>query len=640
MQIRCKGLLLFLCLAFALAFNSCGGGGGGGGKETTQNPIPSINSLTPTSGIAGNASLTITINGSGFIAGSIARWNGSNRTTTFVGNTKLTALISASDIAAAGTARVLVFNPTPGGGASSAVVFPINNPVPTVSSVNPSNKVVGGPSFALTVNGSNFLPSSEVRWNGSSRATTFVGSMQLTALISASDIVALGTAQVLVYNPVPGGGVSNAAILSINNPVPAISSLSPTNNPVGAPEFTLSVNGSGFLPSSMIRWKGTVRITTFVSSAQLTAAIPADELVSPGTASVVVNNPSPGGGASNSIDFVISLYPYNWTYLGFPTVDGKSYANTLQIVIDPEDHRILYVDVNDRGLFISRDGGNSWIYAVKENILGYGVIALDPSDANRLFYAKSTNLYVTNNRGISWNLVATLDPSTYVASLVVSKLDPHTIYVGTCGSRFYRSMDDGVTWQSFLYGPSVGTHNFKPYTLAEDPIEGILYAGGEFGEAHPHPSEPFLRSLDGGATWEDVAPRDANGQSTMGIAASSAINPTSHKLYVLPEGNVVHTSIDRGLTWKRATNWYLHAALLRDANQDKRFFGGLHNNGLNANGGAFVSADDAELFYHFGLEGISVSYLALSGDSQYLFASGYTYGIYVTTLPPPSSPEQ
>jgi hypothetical protein len=54
------------------------------------------------------------------------RWNGSNRTTTFVSSTQLTATIPASDIAVAGTAQVTVFTPTPGGGTSSAQTFTIN----------------------------------------------------------------------------------------------------------------------------------------------------------------------------------------------------------------------------------------------------------------------------------------------------------------------------------------------------------------------------------------------------------------------------------------------------------------------------------------------------------------------------------
>ena len=58
----------------------------------------------------------------------MVRWGGSDRTTTYVSATQLTASITASDIATAGAASVTVFNPTLGGGISNMVSFRINAP--------------------------------------------------------------------------------------------------------------------------------------------------------------------------------------------------------------------------------------------------------------------------------------------------------------------------------------------------------------------------------------------------------------------------------------------------------------------------------------------------------------------------------
>jgi hypothetical protein len=66
------------------------------------------------------------------------------------------------------------------------------------------------------VAGTNFLSSSVVRWNGASRTTTYVSGTQLQAAIPASDIAALGTAQVSVFTPPPGGGTSGALTFSIS----------------------------------------------------------------------------------------------------------------------------------------------------------------------------------------------------------------------------------------------------------------------------------------------------------------------------------------------------------------------------------------------------------------------------------------
>ena len=83
---------------------------------STTNPVPTLTSISPSSATAGDAAFTLTVNGSSFVNGATVRWNGADRTTTFVSATQLTAAIPASDIAAAGTAQVTVFDPTPGGG--------------------------------------------------------------------------------------------------------------------------------------------------------------------------------------------------------------------------------------------------------------------------------------------------------------------------------------------------------------------------------------------------------------------------------------------------------------------------------------------------------------------------------------------
>jgi hypothetical protein len=182
------------------------------------NPVPTITSLSPTSVTAGPAAFTLTVNGTNFVSNSAVQWNGSNRTTTFMSSTQLTAAITAADIASAGTASVTVLNPSSGGGTSNSVSFTItqsNNSVPVVTSLSPTSVTAGGAAFTLTVNGTKFVSNSTVQWNGSNRTTTFVSSTQLRASIPAGDIAATGSASITVFNPAPGGGVSNSQVLDI-----------------------------------------------------------------------------------------------------------------------------------------------------------------------------------------------------------------------------------------------------------------------------------------------------------------------------------------------------------------------------------------------------------------------------------------
>jgi peptidoglycan/xylan/chitin deacetylase (PgdA/CDA1 family) len=108
--------------------------------------------------------------------------------------------------------KVVYYNALPNGG---DIVLTQPNPVPGLTSLDPSTAYVGGDAFTLTVTGSNFIDGSVVRWNNSDRATTYVSDTQLTASISAADIASIGTAKVKVFNPAPGGGTSGQLSLSI-----------------------------------------------------------------------------------------------------------------------------------------------------------------------------------------------------------------------------------------------------------------------------------------------------------------------------------------------------------------------------------------------------------------------------------------
>lgn len=70
--------------------------------------------------------------------------------------------------------------------------------------------------FTLTVDGNSFFSGSTVRWNGVDLPTTYVSATQLTASIPASDVAAAGSAQIIVFNPLPGGGTSAAQTFTIN----------------------------------------------------------------------------------------------------------------------------------------------------------------------------------------------------------------------------------------------------------------------------------------------------------------------------------------------------------------------------------------------------------------------------------------
>lgn len=187
---------------------------------------------------------------------------------------------------------------------------PPYNDTPIITSLFPSSATAGGPGFTLNVSGTGFISTSVVYWNNSARTTTYnTTSTQLSISVTAQDIASPGTAQVVVVTPAPGGGASTAASFTITpaqNPVPAITSLSPSSTPVGVvPSGGLTVTGTNFVSNSSAVFNGNLRPTNFVSATQLTVPMSASDVAANATINVTVSNPAPGGGVSGSLPFKV-----------------------------------------------------------------------------------------------------------------------------------------------------------------------------------------------------------------------------------------------------------------------------------------------------------------------------------------------
>ena len=82
--------------------------------------------------------------------------------------------------------------------------------------------------------------------------------------------------------------------------------LVPSNAVPGSGGLTITVNGAGFVPASVVQWNGSSRATIYITGEKLTAAITTDDISFPGTASVSVYNPGPPASSSNVTFFEIT----------------------------------------------------------------------------------------------------------------------------------------------------------------------------------------------------------------------------------------------------------------------------------------------------------------------------------------------
>jgi hypothetical protein len=78
---------------------------------------------------------------------------------------------------------------------------------------------------------------------------------------------------------------------------PAISQLVPNSTNAGGPAFNMIVNGSNFGSKAVVNWNGAAlgSNTTVVSANQLTVAVPAAMIASPGNVAITVTNPAVTG---------------------------------------------------------------------------------------------------------------------------------------------------------------------------------------------------------------------------------------------------------------------------------------------------------------------------------------------------------
>jgi trimeric autotransporter adhesin len=202
--------------------------------------LPTIISLSASTTSSNSApfcsptGLTLGVTGTGFANGLVVNWNGSPRPTTFLSPTQLNAAITAADTAFLSTGAAAVAITVSAGGPgtnSNSLKFPVtalpagtNLPSPAISSnsILPSSaamEALTGPPVALTVNGNSLSPCSVVQWNGVALPTSiFIGTSGMTSIIPAANLTAVGTDQVNVVTPTPGGGASINAPFAVFMP--------------------------------------------------------------------------------------------------------------------------------------------------------------------------------------------------------------------------------------------------------------------------------------------------------------------------------------------------------------------------------------------------------------------------------------
>jgi hypothetical protein len=181
-------------------------------------------------------------------------------------------------------------------------------------------------STAQTITLSESIPGSTIYYSASGIVTTN-GFVPYTLPIPLTES---GVATITAYATETGYQQSDyaAETYTINLPVLVINSLSPAIKPAGSSAFALTVNGLGFTASSTVYWGSTALSTQYVSGTELTAQVPASVIANAGTATLMVQSPTPSPGSSNALTFEIdsagSNTPPNFATTSITVSPGSS----------------------------------------------------------------------------------------------------------------------------------------------------------------------------------------------------------------------------------------------------------------------------------------------------------------------------
>ncbi|MBL8171153.1 MAG: DUF11 domain-containing protein [Acidobacteria bacterium] len=140
-------------------------------------------------------------------------------------------------------AGVVESNPNNNTASANVTIIRDNPNPPTITSLNPTMAQAGGSSFALMVNGTNFVSGAKVRWNNADRITTFVSATQLVAQIPASDIASPGSVLITVANP--DGQVSGGVAFLINQTARVLRVVASSGAPGGVVAVSVELVSQG-----------------------------------------------------------------------------------------------------------------------------------------------------------------------------------------------------------------------------------------------------------------------------------------------------------------------------------------------------------------------------------------------------------
>jgi hypothetical protein len=313
---------------------------------------------------------------------------------------------------------------------------------------------------------------------------------------------------------------------SEENPVPALTAISPKSKVAHMPTFTLTVTGSGFITESVIHFDGSAMQTTYVNAAELTCQVDPEEIAAAAGLSQVLNakipvmvrNPAPGGGDSDTLEFTVN--DNHTFYVPKKIIDIAFEPGESAIAVDSAGNiNVVWEDfVSDIDVFYSRsaDIGATWSQPVNiSSSAGYSgnpEIAVDNAGSINVFWSDDTpgNYQVYFKRsidnGAGWSQAVRVSSNPESSFGPIAAVDDsgniNVVYFAGDGLErevyFSRSTDDGASWsQAVNISNSPDPAMYPDLTLDDSGNISVIWQNTISG----YRQILFSRSTDNGANW-------------------------------------------------------------------------------------------------------------------------------------------
>jgi uncharacterized protein (DUF1800 family) len=267
-----------------------------------QNPTPTITTVEPTDLNIGNT--TLIVKGTKYFNGATILLQNAAVATQFISATELRASVSLPN---AQQYCVIVRNPAPTAPNSAQKCFTVRAAI-TVSTSPTTATVRGGATrlFTATVRNTN---TTGVQWmvNGVVGGSATTGTIGTDGTFTAPlNIAAVNGSVKVGARSIKNNAAFGESTVTLQNPVPTISSVNPTAIPLGNANFV--INGNGFAPGATVNVGGvamtaTVNSLTRISVSGVTKATPG------GITAITVSNPAPG--PTTSAPLIANITPAN-----------------------------------------------------------------------------------------------------------------------------------------------------------------------------------------------------------------------------------------------------------------------------------------------------------------------------------------